>query len=133
MTREEARKAAEVMLAFANGAEIERLREDGNGWLEDNFNPLFNWFMNDYRIKPKPKFNPKTLKPFDKVLTRRGSESYNAWFPDFISNPPNDIDDGILCMCNKDDVTMVIPYNEDTKYLIGTNKEAPEFYKYWEE
>ena len=81
----------------------------------------------------KDKFDPKTLKPFDKVLTRRGSESYNAWFPDFISDPPNDIDDGVLCMCNKDDVTMVIPYNEDTKHLICTNKEAPEYYRYWEE
>ena len=81
----------------------------------------------------KERFDPKTLKPFDKVLTRRGSESYNAWFPDFISDPPNDIDDGILCMCNKDDVTMVIPYNEDTKHLICTNKEAPEYYRYWED
>ena len=80
----------------------------------------------------KDKFDPKTLKPFDKVLTRRGSESYNAWFPDFISDPPNDIDDGVLCMCNKDDVTMVIPYNEDTKHLICTNKEAPEYYRYWD-
>ena len=81
----------------------------------------------------KERFDPKTLKPFDKVLTRRGSESYNAWFPDFISDPPNDIDDGVLCMCNKDDVTMVIPYNEDTKHLICTNKEAPEYYRYWED
>ena len=81
----------------------------------------------------KDKFDPKTLKPFDKVLTRRGSESYNVWFPDFISDPPNDIDDGVLCMCNKDDVTMVIPYNDDTKHLVGTNEEAPEFYRYWED
>ena len=81
----------------------------------------------------KERFDPKTLKPFDKVLTRRGSESYNAWFPDFISAPPNDIDDGVLCMCNNDDVTMVIPYNEDTKHLICTNKEAPEYYRYWED
>ena len=81
----------------------------------------------------KERFDPKTFKLFDKVLIRRGSESYNTWFPDFISAPPDDIDDGVLCMCNKDDVTMVIPYNEDTKHLICTNKEAPEYYRYWEE
>ena len=80
----------------------------------------------------KDRFDPKTFKPFDKVLIRRGSESYNTWFPDFISLPPNDIDDGVLCMCVKDDVAMVIPYNDDTKHLVGTNEEAPEYYRYWE-
>ena len=37
-----------------------------------------------------------------------------------------------LCMCIGDDIAMVIPYNNDTKHLIGTTDEAPEFYKYWE-
>ena len=26
-----------------------------------------------------------------------------------------------------------IPYNDDTKHLVGTTDEAPEYYKYWEE
>ena len=26
----------------------------------------------------------------------------------------------------------VVPYNEETKYLVGTNDEAPEYYRYWE-
>ena len=30
-----------------------------------------------------------------------------------------------------DDVVMAIPYNEDTKHLVWTNEEAPEFYRYW--
>ena len=85
------------------------------------------------KFKPnKKKFDPKTLKPFDKVLVKRGDKSYNVWFPDFISLPPNDIDETVLCM-NTDDVVMAIPYNEETKYLAGTNKEAPEFYRYWED
>lgn len=81
----------------------------------------------------KERFDPKTFKMFDKVLIRRGSESYNTWFPDFISKIPNDIDDGILCMCVKDDVAMVIPYNDDTKHLANTAEEAPEYYRYWED
>ena len=85
------------------------------------------------KFKPKkPKFDPKTLKPFDKVLVKRGDESYHVWFPDFISLPPNDVDETILCM-NTDDVVMAIPYNEETKNLVDTNDEAPEFYRYWEE
>lgn len=26
-----------------------------------------------------------------------------------------------------------IPYNDDTKHLVGTTDEAPEFYRYWED
>ena len=84
-----------------------------------------------FKVK-KPKFDPKTFQPFDKVLIKKGTESYNLWFPDFISLPPNDVDETILCM-NTDDVVMVIPYNDDTKYLVDTNDEAPEFYRYWED
>ena len=86
-----------------------------------------------FKIKSnKPKFDPKTLQPFDKVLVKRGDKSYHVWFPDFISLPPNDIDETALCMTT-DDVVMVIPYNDETKHLAGTNKEAPEFYRYWED
>ena len=79
----------------------------------------------------KPKFDPKTFQPFDKVLVKRGDENYHLWFPDFISFPPNDVDETVLCMTT-DDVDMVIPYNEETKHLIETNDDAPDFYRYWE-
>ena len=26
-----------------------------------------------------------------------------------------------------------IPYNDDTKHLVGTNEEAPEYYRHWED
>ncbi len=85
------------------------------------------------KFKPKkPKFDPKTFQPFDKVLVKRGDKSYHVWFPDFISLPPNDVDETILCMTT-DDVFMAIPYNEETKHLVETNDEAPEFYRYWED
>ena len=85
-----------------------------------------------FKVKSnKPKFDPQTLKPFDKVLVKTGTKSYHVWFPDFISLPPNDIDEAVLCMTT-DDVVMAIPYNGETKHLIGTKEEAPEFYRYWE-
>ena len=84
-----------------------------------------------FKIK-KPKFDPKTFQPFDKVLVKKGDKSYNVWFPDFISLPPNDVDKTVLCMTT-DDVVMAIPYNEETKHLIDTKEEAPEFYRYWED
>ena len=88
-----------------------------------------DWSKFNYK---KPKFDPKTLQPFDKVLAKRCDKSYHVWFPDFISLPPNDVDKTVLCMTT-DDVVMAIPYNEKTKHLVGTNKEAPEFYRYWED
>lgn len=78
------------------------------------------------------RFDPKTLKPFDKVLIRRGSENYNEWFPDFVSEPPNEFNDKTLCMCVRDDISIAIPYNDDTKHLVGTTEEAPEYYRYWD-
>ena len=86
-----------------------------------------------FKVKSnKSKFDPKTFQPFDKVLVRKGDKSYNVWFPDFISLPPNDDDETVLCMTT-DDVFIAIPYNEETKHLVSTNKEAPEYYRYWED
>lgn len=81
----------------------------------------------------KSKFDPKTFQPFDKVLVRRGSENCDVWFPDFVSSPPDDTNNKTLCMCIMEDIAMVIPYNDDTKYLDGTSDEAPEYYRYWED
>ena len=84
-----------------------------------------------FKIK-KPKFDPKTFQPFDKVLVRTGTKRFHVWLPDFISIPPNEVDETILCMTIDTDIIMAIPYNEETKSLVGTNKEAPEFYRYWD-
>lgn len=55
MTREEARKAAEVMIAYADGKEIEF--KMGNAWLPMT-KPIFNWTDNKYRIKQEPTYRP---------------------------------------------------------------------------
>ena len=104
---------------------------EGEEWCENQ--KITKWaYISD--ILPKlPKFDPKTLKPFDKVLVRRGNENYDVWFPDFVSDPSNDTNNKTLCMCIMEDMAMVIPYNEDTKKLVGTTDEAPEYYKYWED
>ena len=61
MDRNEARKAAEVMLAYADGKEIEWSHQDGDGcwlkWVKAD-SPGFDWINNDYRIKPQPKYRP---------------------------------------------------------------------------
>ena len=76
----------------------------------------------------KEKFDPKTLKPFDKVLMRDFSwENWNCQFFSHISNTKHPY--AGVCSIYK----MCIPYNDETKHLVGTNKEAPEYYRYWED
>lgn len=59
MTREEARNAAKVMKAYADGKDIEYKRRDDNLWLDViNNNPEFNWNHNNYRIKQEPTYRP---------------------------------------------------------------------------
>lgn len=78
----------------------------------------------------KEKFDPKTLQPFDKVLVSSNDE----WFCDFFSHYDNDVID-YNCICTGGcPYECCIPYNDDTKHLIGKSiEEAPEFYRYWEE
>ncbi len=57
MNRDEARKAAEVMLAYAEGKEIEFKAPDETDY-NPSVEPLFNWDSFDYRVKPEPKYRP---------------------------------------------------------------------------
>ena len=60
MTREEARQAAEVMMAYAEGKEIELNGRSSCGcqmWKETS-DPTFNWYDFMYRTKTKPKYRP---------------------------------------------------------------------------
>ena len=84
-----------------------------------------------FKIKSnKPKFDPKTLKPFDRVLVRDGN--LGNWKNLFFSY----IIECETCypyFCLNNQYKYCIPYNEDTMHLVGTAEEAPEFYRYWED
>ena len=81
----------------------------------------------------KEKFDPKTLKPFDRVLTRIDGGDVYCWFADFVSAPTIEKYDLLPSVMSNKDANMIIPYNDDTKHLVGTIEEAPEYYKYWED
>ena len=81
-------------------------------------------------FKPKkPKFDPKTLQPFDKVLVR--DDSLECWEAQLFSHIIKD-ENHFPYVCTNDSNRYCIPYNDDTKHLVGTTDEAPEFYRYWE-
>ena len=76
----------------------------------------------------KPKFDLKTLQPFDKVLVK--VDSY--WRIELFSNMYEYMDD-IYYACARGSYKECIPYNDETKHLLGTSDEAPEYYRYWED
>lgn len=75
------------------------------------------------------RFDPENFKPFDKVLVR----SYRDW--DWVANIVSH-----YRSCAQEVITIgnmlytqdIIPYNEETHTLIGTNTDCPNFYKWWE-
>ena len=81
----------------------------------------------------KEKFDPKTLKAFDRVLA--ASRVDGRWTCDFFSYIGESIrDSGRLYVgTGFGAYDRMIPYNEDTKHLVGTTDEAPEYYRCWED
>ena len=79
------------------------------------------------------KFDPKTLKAFDRVLARIDGGDVYCWFADFVSTPTIEKYDLLPCIMSNKVANMIIPYNDDTKHLVGTTEEAPEYYRYWED
>ena len=78
----------------------------------------------------KERFDPKTLKPFDKVLVKRSGKE-DSWTCNIFSSYSEGTGYDFECL---DDVyENCIPYNDNTKHLVGTTEEAPEYYRYWEE
>lgn len=80
----------------------------------------------------KERFDPKTLKVFDRVLVRFDCGAWSATLFSHLTdskfaNKKYDI------ICCGSVFGYCIPYNDDTKHLVGTKDEAPDFYRYWED
>ena len=75
---------------------------------------------------PIKRFNPEEFKPFDKVLLR--IDERDIWQPDFFGYK-----DGNCITCVTYGNVKCIPYNEETKHLVGKRDDCPEYYKWWEE
>ena len=81
--------------------------------------------------KPKvEKFDPKTLQPFDRILAR--DYGNDIWTACLYSHHATELDDDWF-VCENIYWHFVIPYNDDTKHLVGTKEDCPEYYKWWEE
>lgn len=125
-----------------------RLKNNNNEWIfltkEGKYNHIYedsecilfpskdqrDWNKFSASWYKKEKFDPKTLKPFDKVIARNFIGG--PWKCDLFSHiekPGN-----TYCPYKGIGYSYIhgIPYNDDTKHLVGTKDEAPEYYRYWE-
>ena len=74
------------------------------------------------------KFDITTLKPFDRVLVRRADDT--IWCISHFSHMNNGL--GLRFVCeDKTSYSRCVPYNEETKYLVGTTEQAPDKYINW--
>ena len=81
-----------------------------------------------FATEKKEYFDPKTLQPFDRVLVRN-FKAYKWKCEHFSYFKEND---DYPCMCCSNLYAFCVPYNDDTKHLVGSSDEAPEYYRYWE-
>ena len=77
----------------------------------------------------KEKFDPNILQPFDRVLVR--NFKVYKWKCEHFSyfNERNDYS----YICSSGSYAYCVPYNDETKHLLGTEDEAPEYYRYWDD
>lgn len=75
------------------------------------------------------KFDPKTLQPYDKVLVRDATS--RCWKIDFYGCNTDPY--AGLIDCASGSKPYCIPYNDDTKHLVGTTEDCPDHYKWWKE
>ena len=76
-------------------------------------------------------FDENTLKPFDKVLVRDFLS--DNWMADFFEKIEENNDAYYNVTCVISHWVQCIPYNEDTKHLLGTKEDCPEYYRWWKE
>ena len=77
----------------------------------------------------KEKFDPMTLQPFDKVLVM--DINNDTWRCNLFSHIIKR--ESFPYKCIGSSYIYCIPYNDDTKHLVGTDDKAPEYYRYWED
>lgn len=77
---------------------------------------------------PKPHYNIANFKPFDKVLVR--DDDNECWMPSLFGWFDSGLQDGKF-VCGTSDWEQCIPFNDDTKHLLGTTDMPDECYINW--
>lgn len=85
------------------------------------------WDWSKFRFV-EPKFDISTLQPFDRVLTR--DSKHEVWKANIFERAAaRDSGSFFRYICFRGDSDHCIPYNDETKHLLGTDEMEPEFYQ----
>ena len=87
----------------------------------------YEWNVESKSLEEK--FDPKVLKPFDKVIVRSNNGEWECAIFSHIKDYGGDYQYDCCYMIYR----YCIPYNDETKHLVGTTEDAPEYYRYWED
>jgi len=109
-------------------------------FFDDGYNngyKFIDYDDNKYELISK-EIGPEQIKDFDKILIRNGSglEGTNYWKCDFAAGWTNESDwyEKRLMTISQSDVKPIyyniLPYNNETKKLVGTNLSMPIYYHY---
>ncbi len=120
MNREEARRAAEVMLACADGKKIERCYFGSSVW-EETDSPEWNFALCSYRVKSEPKYRP--FKNAEECWNEMLKHQPFGW----VKSKANDIMYAIHAMAN--DTALIADY-EGEGHIFCEYKELFSDYKF---
>ena len=109
MKKEEVRKRAKVMFAYADGKEIERRRRGDAGWYAVT-EPCFDWGIYDFRIKTEPKYI--SFKDSDEAFKEMKKHSPFGWIKEKNSNFK-------MCILSLDNDGVLVGDYEDGKVFIS--------------
>lgn len=117
--------------AWGSGIEKVTFTKDGKYFSKFNGECILfpSKICRDWGAVQPTKFNPNTLKPFDKVLVRLANDG--EWVATVFSHISNEMGgDGCpIYMAGIGYWNFCIPYNEETKHLVGTKNDPPLFYR----
>lgn len=120
------KRVINTFLLLIDGSNKLAFTHDIEVWVQSTYKQIEPSEILAIEIKEdKPKFDPSTLQPFDKVLVRDNIAG-NTWMCSLFSHI-----EGEDFICTSSFWKCCIPYNEETKHLVGTTEEAPEFYQVW--
>ena len=124
-----------IGIAVAGNSDYRTLTCDGKLWRDYGSECILfpskeqrDWSKFTAPWYKKDRFDLKTLQPFDKVLVKVGS----YWRIELFSHMYEYKGD-IYYACVMSSYKECIPYNDETKRLVNTSEEAPEYYRYWKD
>ena len=85
--------------------------------------------FNGIKAGTKGGFVESERNPFDRVLVRDNNDE--TWSCNFFSHIREVVVYKFTTITSS--YKQCIPYNDDTKHLVGTTDEAPEFYRHWDD